>query len=155
MASTKEANTSHPTKRRKVDFGEGSTLTVLVGSEQQKFVVHRDVLTKSSTFFQSAVKPSLFGPKDRQIKLPDQDAIAFEIYVNWLYSGAIDLWKDGEVVSTYKTNCGRTYENGGARYSRIIQSFALGDYVNDHEFCNALIDAYFDVGRATNTWPGN
>lgn len=154
LARLNNSPPTNPTKRRKIDFSEGSTITVVVGSEQQKFIVHRDVLTKSSTFFQCAIKPSWTRSRDRQIKMPDQDVTAFEIYINWLYSGTIDLWKDGDVTSTYKNDRGKTYEEEGSRYFRIIHSFVLGDYVNDDGFCNALIDSFFDVCDLTNQWPG-
>ncbi|KAK3674030.1 hypothetical protein LTR78_006233 [Recurvomyces mirabilis] len=45
-----------PSKRRKIDYAD--YLRVLVGPEQKDFMVHRDIITQRSTFFQKVLTTS-------------------------------------------------------------------------------------------------
>lgn len=152
MVSKRSKNSDHPNKRRKIDFAADKSITILVGSGQQKFVAQIDMLLQSS--FQSALKPHWQESKDCIIKLLDHEPTAFAIYLNWLFNGNIDLWKGDEVVQHYTNQHGKVLEKAGPRYNRIIHSYILGDYIGDTRFCNALIDCYFDVKEATWRWPG-
>ena len=146
------SDNGRPTKQRKIDFAE--EVTVYIGSTKRRFVAHSDVLTKSSTFFESALKPEWRELKERKIELPNLDATAFSIYLNWLYGGFVDLWKEGEVLKKYKNQYGKELEEAGRRYERILHSYILGDYLGDDIFCNGMIDSYFDLHESTWQWPG-
>lgn len=154
MAPRTNEDSNRPNKRRKIDFGADKTITILVGSGPQKFVAQRDMLTESSSYFRSALKPSWQESKDRKIKLLDHDPTAFSIYLNWLFSGVVDVLESDEVVKHHTNQYGKVLEEAGWRYHRIIHSYILGDYIGDVKFCDALIDSYFNVQEATWQWPG-
>jgi hypothetical protein len=118
---------------------------------KKRSVAHRDILTKSSTF-KSALKPGWQESKERRAELPNQDATAFSIYLNWMYGGFIDLWKSSEVLEKYKNEYGKELEESGRRYERIFHSYILGDHLGDDRFCNAMIDSYFELHESTWQW---
>lgn len=129
----------------RIDFGE--VRTILVGTEEKSFTVHPNILIQTSTFFNSALsKDSCWREaQEKTIRLPEHDATTFSIYLNWLYSGFVDLWDGNEII----TGAG----NQDLLYDRLISCYALGGYVGDDHFCNALIDSYFDLRNMFKAWP--
>jgi hypothetical protein len=153
MAPTTSNGRERTKKRHKIDFGH--EVVILVGRQQTRFVTHKDLLVKSSTFFQAALSGNWRESQKNGILLPEEQAVSFSTYLNWLYGGFIDLWEEGEAIPTYKDANGREREDGGIHYHRITEAYLLGTFVGDDSFCNALIDSYFHTMDACNQWPGS
>jgi hypothetical protein len=117
-------------------------VTVLVGADEVKCVAHRDVLCAKSGFFRDALSGSWNEGKKKCISLPEQCPTAFNIYLNYRYQGMIDLESDGDPVRKHN---GQTRRATTPIYERLINSYILGDMLRDNGFCNALIDAWFEV----------
>ncbi|KAJ4376534.1 hypothetical protein N0V86_006647 [Didymella sp. IMI 355093] len=62
-------------------------IVVEVGDKKQKFFVHEVLVSASSEFFKSALKSEWKNNTTRSIALPDTEPVAFQIYLDWLYSG--------------------------------------------------------------------
>lgn len=126
---------------------------MLLGAEEQKFIAHRDILIGSSTFFRSALTHN--GWREREVnivRLPEQDAAFFSIYLHWLYNNPLELWNGDD--SILREEYQETVEHkADSRYNRIIDCYALGSYLGDDKFCNTLIDTYFDVRETIRRWP--
>jgi hypothetical protein len=58
---------------------------VLVGAEEERFVVHEEFLTHYSTFFKAALTGGFREAKDKIVKLPDENSSVFEGFVHWVY----------------------------------------------------------------------
>ena len=66
-----------------------STVTLLVGDEEERFVLDKTLLSAQSEFFAKAFS-SDFQEKNGVMKLPEEDADLFQKFVRWLYTGLID-----------------------------------------------------------------
>lgn len=63
-----------------------SLVTVLVGSEQHRFDIHKGLLCTKSGFFKTACDGN-FKEADGTIRLPYQEVNTFKYFVYWLYTG--------------------------------------------------------------------
>jgi hypothetical protein len=61
---------------------------VLLGEDEAKFTIHRNVVTQSSDFFKNAINEHL-QERDGIVRLRDGDATAFTVYSTYLYSGKV------------------------------------------------------------------
>ncbi|KAK3712638.1 hypothetical protein LTR37_009081 [Vermiconidia calcicola] len=148
MATPTSVQDTRPTKRLKIDYGH--EVSVLVGDTGQRFVVHKDVLCTNSPFFQAACSKNWREGREKVIRLPDHAPIAFSMYVDWRYQGVVDLWQGDENQRTVRRDTqGNERAAGGLRFDRLIDSYILGDMLQDHKFCNVLIDACFDLIEET------
>lgn len=129
-------------------------ITVFVGAGAERFVAHRGSLTKSSPLFQATLSSRWKESRETKVHLPDQDPIAFSIYLNWLYGGFVALLQDGEEIVTWMDEEGKQLEYPGDRFKRLIQSYILGAYIQDDEFCNSIVNSYFELSKATEDCPG-
>ena len=63
-------------------------MVVLVGSEKQRFDIHKGLICSRSEFFKAAFTGN-FKEVDGTIKLPEQDPAIFKYFVYWLYTGCL------------------------------------------------------------------
>lgn len=66
-----------------------SLVTVLVGSQETRFDLHRGLLCASSDFFRAAITGDFKERDQNKIKLPKQDVKIFKFFVRWLYTGRL------------------------------------------------------------------
>lgn len=66
-----------------------SLVTVLVGSQETRFDLHRGLLCASSDFFKAAITGNFEELDQNEIKLPEQDVKIFRFFVHWLYTGRL------------------------------------------------------------------
>ena len=67
-------------------FCEQDLVTLLVGPNEQRFVVHGSHLKSSSAFFTAALKKERLEGQERSIKLPEEDPRIFVRYIDFIYS---------------------------------------------------------------------
>ncbi|KXX74335.1 Kelch repeat and BTB domain-containing protein 7 [Madurella mycetomatis] len=71
------------------DFGT-DMVTLLVGPDRQKFVVHKNLLVSQSKYFKSALAAGLFREAiEGVVTFDEDDPDAFRLLINWLYRGHI------------------------------------------------------------------
>jgi hypothetical protein len=68
------------------DFNQEDLVTLLVGPEQKKMVVHGTYLARDSEFFQAALKKERIEGQTRIISLPEQCPEIMAHYMNYTYS---------------------------------------------------------------------
>lgn len=66
--------------------GETDHVTVVVGPERRKYVIHKTFLTHYSEYFNNALNGSWEEAEDRAITLHDIEPGIFNVFVDWLYS---------------------------------------------------------------------
>lgn len=76
-----------PTKRPRYDYND--TISVLIGSEERRFVVHKDVICSSSKFFKAACSANWKEGQEGIVRLPTAKPPVFEMYMDWLYFSEI------------------------------------------------------------------
>lgn len=141
------------TDSTRIDFGK--EVVVLVGGSEKRFVCHANLLTAQSPFFEAALSGRWLESEEKLVRLPEQAPTAFSIYLNWRYTGAVDLSDGEDNAGTYTTPEGAIKENQGPRFSRLVRCSVLADMLQDHAFSNALIDSYFDLVEITYQFPSS
>jgi hypothetical protein len=107
-------------------------LAVRVGPEGQHtdFTVHEQLICASSEFFKAAMGREWRESEERLVRLLSCQAKAFQIYVQWLYSGRL-----------YASQCGGPELKIEAEKCNFMQGYLLGDYLQDINYKDTLLDA--------------
>lgn len=74
----------HDSDPPRVDRGT-DTVTVLVGPDKYKFIVHKNLICASSTFFGCAFEGNFAEGATQQIELPEEKPCLFKFFCDWLY----------------------------------------------------------------------
>ncbi|KAK4958107.1 hypothetical protein LTR10_004532 [Elasticomyces elasticus] len=85
---------TRPTKRRKLDFRK--TLRVLVGANEEEFMVYEDIITERSPFFAAAAAARWKSTLTPDITLPEDKPGIFSDYLQCLYMGTVPKDNDHE-----------------------------------------------------------
>lgn len=109
--------------------------------------VHEDLLRSSSNYFRAALREHWEEGASGSVDLPEVDAKAFAVYVKWLYTGHLyltggpdeGLWDLGK----YPVPLRNTEE------LRWVDCYRAGDYLQDADFKDALIDAVVQLYNRT------
>jgi hypothetical protein len=96
-------------------------LVVVVGKEKKEIPVITSVVTRSSKFFQAAMKHDWKEAQEQRVPLPDTKVHVFEGYLQWLYTS------DFTFTSRAESNS-------------MSEFFILGDFLEDLAFRNAVLD---------------
>lgn len=66
---------------------------MIVGESSKKYRLHKKLLCYHSTFFAAAFNGNFQEGITGELKLPEDDAKAFDIFVHWLYSGSLPIYQ--------------------------------------------------------------
>lgn len=66
-------------------------IPIIVGEKEDSFLVHRDRLFSTSSWFQTTLNSGLKETALQQISLPKDDPEVVEIFLQWLYGGSSAL----------------------------------------------------------------
>ena len=98
------------------DYAE--EIVIFIGDKAKRFVIHKNVVCSTSSFFKAACGGTWKESKEKAIKLPEVDEDA-----NLAYS----------IVHAAK-------RVGAAAFDAILKSYILGDFFDDKRFYNALVN---------------
>lgn len=70
-------------------FSDESTITLLVGEDEQKIIAYGSHLTRDSEFFAAALKKEWAEGQTRTIKLPEESTGTMSHYLSYVYSGKL------------------------------------------------------------------
>ncbi|TID18831.1 hypothetical protein E6O75_ATG05952 [Venturia nashicola] len=111
---------------------------VFVGKDTEPYIIHHDLLSASSDFFDKALN-GRFKESGGDVYLPKQKSETFDAYQRWLYSGKIDM--SGQTLSkALWLSC---------------QYYLLGDTIQDEGFRNAAIDNILDHVASSQIFPAD
>jgi BTB/POZ domain len=65
------------------------SVIIYVGPERKRYLIHKDLLTKQSEFFDKALNGKFKEAKENSIYLGEESPDAFDLLVGWLYQGHI------------------------------------------------------------------
>jgi hypothetical protein len=105
----------------------------------REFHVPTSLATKSSKFIKAALSRGWKEAQEKRISLPDTDPDTLEGYLNWIYTQRITLQHNSgpcEPCETKGTPGNCVY----AHSLSLLMMYTLGDYLNDLQFCNAVVD---------------
>lgn len=115
------------------------TITVLIGEEEQKFLVHKDVACSKSPFFKAACDERKWSEgKEGVVKLPEHDPETFSLFLPWVYS---DKLAEGD-------------DDSAEALRRMARTWSLADYLGATTLSNLVIDKILSWNKEFDTWPG-
>ncbi|QDS72540.1 hypothetical protein FKW77_000382 [Venturia effusa] len=106
--------------------------TIYVGTQDEPFIIHRDLITASSDYFAKALNGG-FKEKDGIVRLEDHDPTTFSQYVQWLYNN--------------------TVAPGRGKWMSLLEQYILGNYIQDSGYRNTVIDSVIDLTIQIRFWP--
>lgn len=111
------------------------TSTVSVGEPAKEFTIVKSIATRSSKYFEVALANCWKEGREKRIELPKHLASTFEGYLQWLYTNEVTLTDTANV------------------FQQLCYFYVLGDYLDDPNFCNAIIDRFMAVRVKNNRAP--
>ena len=137
MPKRNRNNQTPPPKRRKIELSD-EAVTVVVGEDEKRVLVHKNLLCGTSSFFQTSCNGQWSESKDKTVKLREADPESFAIYANWLYTGQLDvLHDDAGCIAPFQIACKAT--------NLLTDGWFLGDFLGDQVYCNAVTDTLVDL----------
>lgn len=64
-------------------------IDIFVGSELEQFKVHDKLLCAKSSFFKNMLHGQFKEAIERTVRLPDDNAVIFSLFLHWLYVGSL------------------------------------------------------------------
>ena len=95
-------------------FTQSNLITLIVGKDQEQYVVHQEILTKHSKFFAGCLQNECVEANNKEIKLPDVRSFGARKFVEWVYTGKIEICNLREIVPAYQFAdkiCAEVYTN--------------------------------------------
>jgi hypothetical protein len=114
-------------------------ILIRIGPMQEKYYIHEKLLRSNAGFFDTALKKEWKEGEDRVVDMPEADDEAFGICVNWLYTGLVFSRKEGDMIM----NDGVRIRN--KEWPRCSACYALGDFLQDPDFKDALVDTIIEA----------
>ena len=119
-------------------------IIVLVGAQEKRFTVHKNVITGRSAFFRAAVEGPFKEAEEKTVRLPEIDPDLFSVYLQWIYSDKIVILGAGDIAK----------DTGGSKQrALLIELYILADALDDRRLRNRTTDEFIDLCRST-SWPG-
>lgn len=109
-------------------FAQRSTVTLLVGTDEEPLIAHESYITKNSEFFQAAVKKEWAEGQTRVIKLPEDDVETMTNYLTFTYSCELPTSK------LVKGHPGQT----NIDWDSLAKLYVLGERILDKCVRNAI-----------------
>jgi hypothetical protein len=85
------------------------SVIICVGPERKRYLIHKDLLTKQSEFFNKVLNGNFKEAEENLIYLEEESPAAFDLLVGWLYEGRIPIigppfagYKAAEVDTTVR-----------------------------------------------------
>ncbi|MBE7180596.1 MAG: hypothetical protein INR71_05180 [Terriglobus roseus] len=106
---------------------------VVVGPNKVRYGVWDTLLKRSSLFLRQLVLPWTFS-----VPLPDVKVTAFNVYLSWLYGGALALTvpQDAALIAA---------EGPCTEWHTLLDAYFLGNYLQDIVFKNAIVDKLVEL----------
>jgi hypothetical protein len=111
-------------------FHPDSLITLLVGPEEQKMVVHEIYLSRDSSFFKAALKKQWTEGQTRVIKLPEESPELMQHYVEHVY---------GDELPTHSLTHGDSCTIEDTHYNMLAQLYILGERMLNVKYQNTII----------------
>ncbi|KAF2234753.1 hypothetical protein EV356DRAFT_514890 [Viridothelium virens] len=137
--ATNNEHTTAPIRNRNLQsaafkYFDSDPITVLVGPEAQRFVIHENALRSKSRFFEAALSKPWAEARERRVTLPDDDPEVFKLYVQWLYTDRIHC---STPLSSNRNGWDFIDE-----MDLIIKAYCLGEKLQDVSFKDSLVDSF-------------
>ncbi|PMD26768.1 hypothetical protein NA56DRAFT_744085 [Hyaloscypha hepaticicola] len=124
-----------PFKKARLDTST-ETITMLVGEEEIRFLLHEKILCESSPFFELVCKSELMNDHVRMIKLHEDDPELVDIMVYWMYRKYLCL-----PVYYFNTDPVSMTSSLNTPPGLLARLYTLAEKYQIHRLQNDIIDA--------------
>lgn len=100
------------------------------------FSVHEHLICRTSDYFKTAMKAHWETSTSGSITLKEEDAEVFEVYLHWLYFETLPVRNDSAELQ------------GNNEYAQLAKAYALGEFLQDVNFRDAVLDAMLIKSRS-------
>ncbi|KAF2096782.1 hypothetical protein NA57DRAFT_42611, partial [Rhizodiscina lignyota] len=112
-----------------------SVAEIIVGQNETKFLIHRELLSHYSTFFANALNGTFAEGISQAVTLREERLDLFEYFVYWLYTQRLeDIYKDGKPT-----------------YFILLELYSLADRLAIEKLRNDAIDKIAELAEKTNS----
>lgn len=112
-------------------YRSSDLVTLLVGSDKEVLIAHAHRLSKTSGFFQAALKKHWKEGQTRIIELPEEKPEYVLYYLDFAYQG---------ILPSHDVEDGNDMRDAGGRHTRIIRElYMFGERMVDSSLRNAII----------------
>ena len=100
-------------------------IEIVIGDGAEVWCLHEAILAAGSTFFKAAMNSPFKEGSERKVTLPEEDNLAFQLFVQYLYT------------RTFHTNA----------TGLLLKAYVLGDKLGAPNFKALALDKIFDIQR--------
>ena len=105
-------------------------MKVFIGHEEKAFVIHKRLVCQVSPYFKAALNGSFEESVDGELRLHEQEPELFNCFVEWVYSGNVELSK----------LCGKQHHDSEV-WTKFSKLYLLSKYLQCSAFGNRLLDS--------------
>ncbi|KAK3695907.1 hypothetical protein LTR37_018262 [Vermiconidia calcicola] len=132
-----------PTARKQTRSSYSSVITMIVGEEQESFLVHEDIIRARSKFIESALSKPWKEKEQKTIHLEQHSPAAIKIYLESLYAAEADLATITTTdVDELEPETERHEDDDSAAHNAahgLCKLWVLGDYLADKILKNDVL----------------
>lgn len=119
-----------------------NTITVLVGSEEKRFILHQDVVCAKSKFFTAACSRKWREGQEKLVRLPEIHIPTFKVYCSWVYTGKI-----ADISYTKESD----EDDKIAEKAQLVELYLVADTLDDVKLRNLAVSTLLKSMEAHRT----
>lgn len=66
-------------------------MTIFVGADKEKFVVHKDLICSKSEYFRAAFAGRFKEAEEEEMRFENVSPAVFRTVINWVYTGLLEF----------------------------------------------------------------
>jgi hypothetical protein len=124
----------------RLSLNEGELITLIVGPDEKKLVVHESCITRGSDFFKAAMKKEWIEGQTRIIKLPEETCLeTWTHYLNFTYLGKLPTEEMNQTMqdSDEFDVLGKIHVLGERMLDKVVQNAVVREFVRVYELKDA------------------
>lgn len=112
-------------------------VSVLVGPDEQLFLIHEDLICAKSNFFAAACSDSKrwVEGKEKQVRLPEVNPSVFQSYLSWVYSTSLNITE----LTTDQIDQDQLPDTRNRNVAKHLELYFLGDVLDDVRLRNKVM----------------
>ena len=108
-------------------------ISVLVGPNEQPFLVHKDMICAKSKFFKAACSEHWVEGEEKKVRLPEVDPSVFQGYLSWVYSTSLSI------VGITTDGIDKLSGTQSRAIAQYLELYLLGDVLDDISLRNKVL----------------
>lgn len=120
-------------------------MTILVGPEEKRFVVHKAIISEHSKFLRAACSKDFREGQEQIIRLPEVEVEPFSAYLQWAYRG--------DIITEFTEKLKEDTIEYERQIITLTRLYIAADFLGDCLLRNTVSDKTRELWAATNRGP--